>query len=160
MMRGQSSEWDMRGKRPSRVILASGVRNFGNLPAVVLAIAVFAMPAIAEPVSSLKPTGYVNDFAAVLSAATKVQLNETCRQLDQKAGAQIAIVAIKSSDGKDIFNYSIDLYQKWGIGQKGKDRGVLCMQTLRHEQRDTMELKGVFRISAGSTEETGSPSQI
>jgi uncharacterized protein len=83
--------------------------------------------ASAEPISSLKPTGYVNDFAGVLSAATQNQLNEMCRQVDQKAQAQIAVVTVKSTDGQDIFNYSVDLYQKWGIGQKGKDRGVLIL---------------------------------
>ena len=93
----------------------------------VLAVLVSAIAAIAEPVSSLKPTGYVNDFAGVLSAATQSQLNEMCLQVDQKARAQIAVVTIKSTDGEDIFKYSVDLYQKWGMGQKGKDRGVLVL---------------------------------
>ena len=98
---------------------------------LVLAVVVFAMPAVAEPISSLKPTGYVNDFAGVLSAATQSQLNEMCRQVDRKAGAQIAVVTIKSTDGEDIFKYSVDLYQKWGIGQKGKDRGVLVLLSVQ-----------------------------
>ena len=34
---------------------------------------------------------------------------------------------MKSTDGEDIFNYAVNLYQKWGIGQKGKDRGVLII---------------------------------
>ena len=94
---------------------------------LALLVVVFAVPAIAEPISSLKPTGYVNDFAGVLSAATENQLNEMCRQVDQKADAQIAVVTIKSTDGEDIFKYSVDLYQKWGIGRKGKDRGALVL---------------------------------
>ena len=95
---------------------------------VVACAALLAAPfAFAEPISSLKPAGYVNDFAGVLSAATQNQLNEMCRQVDQKAQAQIAVVTVKSTDGLDIFNYSVDLYQKWGIGQKGKDRGVLIL---------------------------------
>ena len=88
---------------------------------------VFATPVLAESISSLKPSGYINDFAGVLSAATRDQLNEMCRQIDVKAQAQIAIVTVKSTDGEDIFQYSVDLYQKWGIGQKGKDRGVLVL---------------------------------
>ena len=94
---------------------------------LLLAAVMFAAPAIAESVSSLKPTGYVNDFAGVLSPATLYQMNEMCRQLDQKAAAQVAVVTVKSTDGEDIFKYSVDLYQKWGIGQKGKDRGVLIV---------------------------------
>jgi len=89
---------------------------------VALAVAVCA-----ETISQLRPTGYVNDFAGVLSPATIAQLNDICQQLDTKAQAQVAVVTIKSLDGADIFDYSVQLYQKWGIGQKGKDRGVLIL---------------------------------
>jgi uncharacterized protein len=96
---------------------------------IVIAWSAFASAPLAssEPIASLKPVNYVSDFAGVLSSATQDQLNEMCRQVDQKAQAQIAVVTVKSTDGQDIFNYSVDLYQKWGIGQKGKDRGVLIL---------------------------------
>jgi uncharacterized protein len=80
-----------------------------------------------EPTSQLKPTDYVNDFAHVLDQNTIVQLDNICQQLDEKAHAQIAVVTINSLDGSDIVSYSVDLYQKWGIGTKGKDRGVLIL---------------------------------
>ena len=80
-----------------------------------------------EPISQLNPTGYVNDFARVLDQNTAAQLDNICQQLDQKAHAQIAVVTIKSLDGSDIVSYSVALYQKWGIGTKGKDRGALIL---------------------------------
>ena len=46
----------------------------------------------AEPVSQLKPTGYVNDFAHVLNPATASQIEDLCHQVDEKAHAQIALV--------------------------------------------------------------------
>ena len=94
------------------------------LLAVLVACAVLAS---AEPVSSLKPSDCVNDFAAVLSPATIDQLKQMCRQVLDKAQASVVVVTIKSTDGEDIVQYSVDLYQKWGIGQKGKDRGVLIL---------------------------------
>jgi len=90
----------------------------------VLALAAYAP---AEPVSSLKPTDCVNDFAGVLSPSTVTQLKEMCRQVLEKAQASVVVVTVKSTDGVDIFDYAVDLYQKWGIGQKGKDRGVLIL---------------------------------
>jgi uncharacterized protein len=81
----------------------------------------------AEPIPQLHPTNYVNDFAGVLNAATVAQLNDLCRQVDQKAHAQIAVVTIKSTDGQDIVSYSVALYQAWGIGPKSSDRGVLIL---------------------------------
>jgi uncharacterized protein len=81
----------------------------------------------AEPIASLHATNYVNDFAGVLDAATQARLNDLCQQVDQKAHAQIAVVTVKSVDGQDVVSYAVALYQKWGIGSKGKDRGVLIL---------------------------------
>jgi uncharacterized protein len=99
---------------------------------LLIVVLVCASAANAEPVASLKPTGYVNDFADVLKPTTVSQLNEICRQLDSKAdAAQVAVVTINSTDGEDIFNYSVALYQKWGLGKKGKDRGVLILLAVK-----------------------------
>ena len=104
----------------------------GLKPRTLLAAALFASAlAWAEPVSQLHPSNYVNDFAHVLGAQTVSDLNDTCRQLDEKAHAQVAVVTINSTDGKDIFDYSVELYQGWGIGKKGTDRGVLILFAIK-----------------------------
>ncbi len=96
---------------------------------VLATVVAFALVFVlrAEPISQLKPTDYVNDFAHALDQNTIAQLDNICQQIDQKAHAQIAVVTIKSLDGSEIVSYSVDLYQKWGIGTKGKDRGVLIL---------------------------------
>src|SRR6202047_1911042 len=81
----------------------------------------------AEPIASLRASNYVNDFAGVLDTATQARLNDLCHQVEQKAQAQIAVVTVKSLDGQDAVSYAVALYQKWGIGAKGKDRGVLIL---------------------------------
>ena len=103
-----------------------------HIQCVVFVLMIFGTQhATAESVSSLRPTGYVNDFAGVLEETTRASLNQTCQQLDDKAHAQVAVVTINSTDGADIFDYSVELYQKWGIGQKGKDRGVLVLLAVK-----------------------------
>src|SRR6202140_1032131 len=99
---------------------------FASLTLVWIAL-VAAVSAPAEPISSLNPTNYVNDFAGVLGPATVNRLNDLCLQVDQKAHAQIAVVTVKSVDSQDVVSYAVALYQKWGIGAKGKDRGVLIL---------------------------------
>src|SRR5690349_4099993 len=81
----------------------------------------------AEPVNTLKPTGYVNDFAEVLSSESANYLENLCTEVDQKAKAQIAVVTIHSFDGRDIESYAVDLYKAWGIGSKASNRGVLVL---------------------------------
>ncbi len=95
------------------------------LAAVLVLSLAFALHA--EPVSQLKPTDYVNDFAHVLNQNTIAQLDNICQQIDQKAHEQIAVVTIKSLDGSDIESYAVDLFKKWGIGAKATDRGVLIL---------------------------------
>ena len=90
-------------------------------------MAAVALFAPAEPVSSLHATNYVNDFAGVLDASTVAQLNALCQQVDEKAKAQIAVVTVKSLDGQEAVDYGVALYQAWGIGKKGSDRGVLIL---------------------------------
>jgi uncharacterized protein len=86
-----------------------------------------AANARAQDPSQLKPQGYVNDFAGVLSQSARDQLTALCTEVDQKAQAQIAVATIKSLDGRPIEDYSIDLATRWGIGPKQKDRGVLIL---------------------------------
>jgi uncharacterized protein len=93
--------------------------------------------ALAEPVSQLKPADYVNDFAQVLDAATVSQLDSLCRQIDQKAHAQIAVVTIHSLDGSDIESYAVSLFQQWGIGNKSTDRGVLILLAIQDHRYRT-----------------------
>ena len=81
----------------------------------------------AEQAKNLKPQGYVNDFAGVLSAQAKDKLMALCAEVDQKAKAQIAIVTVSSLEGEPIEQFSIDLATAWGIGPKQKDRGVLIL---------------------------------
>lgn len=94
---------------------------------VLSAVMIFALAASAEPISQLHPTDYVNDFAHVLDQQTIAQLDDICRQIDQKAHAQIAVVTINSLDGSDIESYAAELYKKWGIGEKSTNRGALIL---------------------------------
>ena len=97
-------------------------RNIGIAIVVLL-----SSPLCAEPVSKLKPTGYVNDFAHVLDSTTVAQLDSIFEQLDHKANAQVAVVTVNSLDGSDIESYAGDLFKQWGIGGKSGNRGVLIL---------------------------------
>src|SRR5215469_12585438 len=83
---------------------------------------------LGESVKSLPaPTGYINDFAGVLSPSTKQNLEALCTQVDRQANAQIAVVTIKTLDNdQTIEEFATELEDKWGVGNKD-DRGVLMI---------------------------------
>ena len=106
------------------------MRSFAKWWLVVAVAVLLVRAAQAEPLAQLKATDYVNDFAHVLDQPTIGQMDEICRQIDEKAHAQIAVVTIHSLDGADIESYSVDLFHQWGVGSKSTNRGVLILYAI------------------------------
>lgn len=80
--------------------------------------------------SLTKPATYVNDYAGVFSATNKVLLESYLQEVQSKTTAEIAVVALKSLEGGEINDFANRLFQKWGIGKKGKDNGVLLVAAI------------------------------
>ena len=81
----------------------------------------------AEKVADIHPQGYVTDLAGVIDPATTQQLEALAYEVEQKTGAQIGVVTVKSLEGRPIEDYAVDLYKHLGIGSKKDDRGVLVL---------------------------------
>ena len=110
-----------------------------RLIVVVLGFASLFATASGQPVSQLRPSNYVNDFAHVLSPETEASLNDLCNQVEEKARAQIAVVTINSLDGRDIEGYAVDLFKQWGVGHKKSDHGVLILLAIQ-DHRNRIEV--------------------
>lgn len=85
------------------------------------------LSARAESVKDLKPTGYVNDFAGVLSPETRSRLETLCTEVDQQAHAQIAVVTIHTTGDDTIDDFASRLEEKWKVGPKATDKGVILL---------------------------------
>jgi uncharacterized protein len=102
--------------------------RYSFLPILILALGLIAVVSgRAEQWQKLNPQGYVNDFAGVLNAATVEKLTTLSTEVDQKAKAQIAVVTVKTLDGDTVEDFANRLFQKWGVGYKGTDRGVMVL---------------------------------
>jgi uncharacterized protein len=99
-------------------------------PAALAVAALFLAVALAaqgKDWKTLKPTGYVSDFAGVIDAGSKAELETYCGRVEQATGAQMAFVTIPSLEGEAIEDVANDIFRGFGIGQKGKDNGVLLL---------------------------------
>jgi len=106
-------------------------------PFLVLLALLALAPSVAlhaEKVDQLSPQGYVNDFAGVLDTDSRQKLTALCQEVDQKADAQIAIVTIRTLEGNSVQDFANRLFQKWGVGPKGKDRGVMILLAVDERQ--------------------------
>jgi uncharacterized protein len=107
-------------------------RLFARLSAAALlflaAMHVLCAPAShAEDISKIAPSGYVIDLTGTLDPNTKSNLDALCTELQQKTGAQMAIVTVHSFEGRSVEDYAADLYKHLGVGPKKDDRGVLLL---------------------------------
>ena len=92
----------------------------------------------AERVADLpaKPADYVSDFAHVLSPEAIARIDRICTQLDHsQANAQVAVVTVRTLDGEDSADWANELENKWHIGKKGSDRGVLILLAVNDHKR-------------------------
>lgn len=73
--------------------------------------------------TTLQPTGFVNDYVGVIDPATKAELEKKLTDLKATTDPQveIAVAVIKTTGGRDIFDYSIMLARTWKIGTKADD---------------------------------------
>jgi len=90
--------------------------------------------AAAEKVQQLSPQGYVNDFAHVIDADSQQKIAALGEELDRKTDAQLAIVTIHTLEGDTVQDFANQLFQKWGVGPKGKDRGVMVLLAVDDHQ--------------------------
>jgi uncharacterized protein len=90
-------------------------------------ILAFAGAVVAEDSKKIHPTGYVTDLAGAIQPDTKARLEALATELEQKTGAQMAIVTVHSLEGQSIENYAVDLYKQLGVGSKKDNRGVLLL---------------------------------
>ncbi|MFH1427265.1 MAG: TPM domain-containing protein [Patescibacteria group bacterium] len=77
-----------------------------------------------------EPTGYVNDYTNTFSLEQKQALEDKLNQFGKDTTNELAIVIINSLEGDTIENFAVELFKDWGIGEKGKDNGVLMLVAL------------------------------
>ena len=74
------------------------------------------------------PTGYVNDYIGVIDATTKAQLEKKIDDFRKTSNptTELAVAIVKTTGGRDIFDYSLAVYRGWKIGTKeGDNPGLL-----------------------------------
>jgi uncharacterized protein len=85
------------------------------------------------------PRGLINDFADIIPPAYEERMDSLAREVLQKADAALTVVTLKDIGGADIDEFANRLYERWGVGKKGEDRGVMILVALK-ERRIRIEV--------------------
>lgn len=70
---------------------------------------------------------YVYDEVNIINDFTENYIIEVNKELSQKTGAQVVVATVNSLDNMDINSYATALYEKWKIGSKEYDNGLLLL---------------------------------
>lgn len=97
--------------------------------AALLLLCACSLPAVDW--KALKPQGYVSDFAGVIDAESKRQLEAYGGIVERSTGAQMAFVTIPSLEGEPVEDVANTIFRAWGIGAKGKDEGILLLLAIQ-----------------------------
>lgn len=90
---------------------------------------------------SLKPQGYVSDFAGVIDDQSRAELEDYGARVQEATTAQLAFVTIKSLEGQPIEDVTIDIFKAWGVGQKKKDNGAMVLLSIA-DRKSRLEVGG------------------
>jgi len=87
----------------------------------------FASIAFCAEVEFPKYNGYVNDLAGVIDAENIAKLNVLANKLKENTGAELVVATVRSTYPLDSKSYATQLFEKWGIGKKERDNGLLIL---------------------------------
>ncbi|MBD3380140.1 MAG: YgcG family protein [Candidatus Omnitrophica bacterium] len=95
---------------------------------IAVVLAVLVIPGLSGADTDIpSPVGAVNDYAEVMSPRTEAEISALAARLEEKTSAEVAIVTVGSVKPLTIEQYAVQLFQKWGIGKKSKDNGILIL---------------------------------
>lgn len=73
------------------------------------------------------PQRYVEDRADIVNESVEQGLNGYLQELEQKTGAQVVVLTVRTTGSMPVEMYAIELATRWKLGQKGKDNGALIV---------------------------------
>jgi len=101
---------------------------------ILLSFLLFCSIGLCEESDFPKPVGFVNDFAGIMTESQLKQSTEIAENLKKDTTAEIVVITVKTIKPYTLEEYSVKLFEKWGIGRRGKDNGVLLLVTMEERK--------------------------
>ncbi|NOY50854.1 MAG: TPM domain-containing protein [Chlorobi bacterium] len=101
------------------------LKKYTSLIVLVLTLlnGIFAADIPQRPV----PPRLVNDLAGILGKSETEALEWKLRALNDSTSNQILIITLKSLNGYDPASFAYEIGEKWGVGQKGFNNGIVVL---------------------------------
>ncbi|HEY7585894.1 MAG TPA: TPM domain-containing protein, partial [Candidatus Deferrimicrobiaceae bacterium] len=93
--------------------------------ALLVLLAASAICVAQEPAIP-KPAGYVSDTAGIMGEWA-ARTEKLCGDIERQTAAEVAVLTVKTTAPLDAQQYAQQVFDRWKIGKKGKDNGVLIL---------------------------------
>ncbi len=98
-----------------------------KLTGILVAIFITAVTAAQDIPDPMQPPRMVNDFSGLLEPAARERLESKLQEFYYQTSTQIYIVILDDIGGYDIADFTFQLGEKWGVGTKGRDNGIVIL---------------------------------
>jgi len=82
----------------------------------------------------LKPSGFFNDYTGILKQSEKQDLETYLKKIEKETTNEIAVVTLISLEGRNLEEFSNELFNTWKIGKKEKNNGVLLLISIEERK--------------------------
>jgi uncharacterized protein len=89
---------------------------------------------IAGQAADLVPIGSVTDSAHILKPGEIAALKDYLNGFDARTHHEMVVVTVSTLEGRDIEAYALDLANRWGVGRKSGDAGIVVLLALKEKQ--------------------------
>jgi uncharacterized protein len=94
-------------------------------PALLAVLLLFSLAGNGQV--AVPPVARVVDQTGTLSAENRAALERMLEQLEQRKGAQIAVVMVKTTAGEPIEQYALRVGEQWKLGRRKVDDGAVLV---------------------------------
>ncbi|NLC15996.1 MAG: TPM domain-containing protein [Firmicutes bacterium] len=111
-----------KGARPAGIVV------------LVLAIILLADSPAYQEAFYPDPKGNINDYVGVLTQSDIDNLNALADAVLEQTGVTFAVAIVSGHGDESLELYGVKLYEKWGIGQEGEDKGLLVLVSMEERE--------------------------
>lgn len=118
-----------------------------RLTALFLSLLLLSVPLLRAQEGQQLPqaTARVNDFTGTLEANVKERLEMTLANLRERAQIEFKIALVKTTDGQDIFDYSLRLAREWDTGALTSKEASLLLVVSADDRKFFTQVSRRFR---------------
>ncbi|MBK8478292.1 MAG: TPM domain-containing protein [Opitutaceae bacterium] len=120
------------------------MRSLGlGLFLVLIGLTRLAAVAPSAEIPSPRPHGWIVDQAHLLAPATVTDLDRLLDEVHRHEGAEMAIVTVETINGANPRQYATDLFNRWGLGDRERNNGLLLFVALRDRKAEIILGRGL-----------------